>query len=525
MKASTSILAILILTLATELPAQKKDPKPPQPWQVRVSLKGFLTEGGIANVSAGEVRFVDQKGATQRLKPKQQFESGDEIQVGPDSFVEVLLNPGIYLRLWANTRVRFIDLSPDNLKLELINGSIIVENYVAPPGIFEHSNAKQNPNNLRDSFGSGYQGINVMTPQGDFMIARGGLYRCDLDGDSRASLKVAKGLAVIPGNLLSDRMAATLGDRVPTIENYDAAREDDFDKWSHQRAIVSAATNKALRDTPWGSQLRKNDMTYLNIDYDERNARMKEALTISARGGGVGFAEPGAEYKSDEASWQPLTSEVELKPGDRVRTNAIARAEIHLYPDCYLFLNGNTEIVYGARRDAGVAVKLITGSAMMVSSLKRKVGLLTSLLAPTGEFEIPEGGVYRLNVRSPRQAELVVYQGSATIQGQLITQSQRAILSGTGIETGPLRWMDIDPFELWSRKRSQFLILSLSMGAVLEKADTKHRPALVPGSAHRVISSGMWYLFPETDAYTFVPTERDRRSPYGPKYEFWFRTE
>lgn len=528
MKASSSILAILFLTFAIELSgqttAQKKDQQSHGPQ--RVKLEGFVTEGGIANVIYGAARLIDQKGVSQRIRPKQQFESGHEIQLGPDSFVEVLLNPGTYLRLWANTRVRFTDLSPDNLKLELISGSIIVENYVAPLGIFEHSNAKQNPNDLRDSFGTGYQGINVMTPQGDFMIARGGLYRCDLEGDGRASLKVSSGLAVIPGNVLSDRMATTLGDRVPTIENFDAAREDGFDRWSHQRAIVSAATNKALRDTPWGAQLRKNDMTYLDIEYDERHARMKEALTVSARGGGVGFAEPGAEYQTDEAAWRPLTTEVELKPGDHVRTNAIARAEIHLYPECYLLLNGNTEIAYGARPDAGVAIKLINGSAMVFSSLKRKSGMLTSLMAPTGEIEISEGGIYRLNVKSNREAELVVYQGSATIKGQVITESQRGILSGKGFETGPTRWMDIDPFELWSRKRSQFLILSLSMPGLLEKANNnKHRPALAPGSVHRVRSSGMWYLFPETDAYTFVPSERDRRSPYGPKYEFWFRSE
>jgi hypothetical protein len=523
MKASISIFAILFLTAATELPAQQKDPKPPQPWQVPVKLQGFLTEGGLANVIAGDVLYLGETGRPQRLKLKQRFENGDQIQVGPESFVEVLLNPGSYLRLWANTRVRFIDLSPDNLKLELINGSIIVENYIAPRGMFEHANDKQNPNDLRDSFDDGYQAINVWTPQGDFMIARGGLYRCDLDGDHRASLKVVKGVAVIPGNLISDGMATTLGDRVPTIQNA-GAREDNFDRWSRQRALALAGANKALRDTSWGKQLRDNQLSYLDIEYGERSARMKEALTVSARGGGVGFAEPGAEYQTGEAPWQPLTSDIELKPGDRVRTNGSARVEIHLYPESYLLLNTNTEIVYGARPDAGAAIKLFSGSAMMLSSLTRKSGVFTSLVAPTGEIEIPEGGIYRLNVKS-REAELVVYHGSATIQGQLITESQRAILRGTRVETGPIRWMDIDPFELWSRKRSHFLILALSAAAFHTKIETsKHRPALLPGSVHRVIDSGMWYFFPEMGAYTFVPSDRDRRSPYGPKYEFWFRT-
>jgi hypothetical protein len=212
-----------------------------------------------------------------------------------------------------------------------------------------------------------------------------------------------------------------------------------------------------------------------------------------------------------------------LKTGDRVRTSAGARAEIHLYPECYLLLNGNTEIVYGARPDEGVAIKVVSGSAIIVSSLKRKSSVLTSLLAPAGEIEIAEGGVYRLNVRS-RQAELVVYQGRATAKGQLINESQRAILSATGVETGPTRWMDIDPFELWSLKRSYLLVISLNIPDV-QKVDKKHGPAIMPRSAHRVRNSGMWYLFPETDSYTFVPAAADRKSPYGPKYEFWFRTD
>ena len=61
----------------------------------------------------GVARYLNNKGVAQVLKPLQEFESGDEIQVGADSYVEVLLIPGTFLRLAANARVRFIDVSPE----------------------------------------------------------------------------------------------------------------------------------------------------------------------------------------------------------------------------------------------------------------------------------------------------------------------------------------------------------------------------------------------------------------------------
>ena len=205
----------------------------------------------------GVGRYLNSKGVAQVLKPLQEFESGDEIQVGADSYVEVLLTPGSFLRLGPNARVRFIDVSPDNLKLQLISGSAILENYVPPLGMYEHANAKSSPNDVRSLFDSGYQAIDVLTPQGDFMMARGGLYRCDIGADGRASLQVLTGLAVIPGDVLSDGMSAMLGDRVATIDKIDASREDKFDAWSRRRAVALVAASNALGDTPWGKNCEK----------------------------------------------------------------------------------------------------------------------------------------------------------------------------------------------------------------------------------------------------------------------------
>ena len=524
MKAAIPIFAFL-LAFPPAPPAQNNPPKPLQPQQEIPKIEGFITEGSVANVIDGVAHYVDEKGARHRLKPLLEFEGGEEIQVGPDSYVELLLTPGSFLRLSAHARMRFLDVSPDNLKLQLISGSAILESYVPPVGIYEPSNAKATPNDVRALFDSGYQAIDVVMPHGEFMLARGGLYRFDIDAGGRTSLQVLTGLAVIPGDVLSDGMSALLGDRVAKIEKIDGRREDKFDGWSRRRAMALVAASNALRETWWGRKMRKNNLTYFSIEYSERRIRIREGLTVSAVAGSVGFADPGAEYQSPEGRWQPLTTDIELKAGDRVRTNTNARVEIHLYPECYLLLDGNTEVVYGARRDGGVAIKSIAGSLMMVSSLKRKDSVLTSLLAPTNEIEISEAGVYRLNVTSAREAQLLVYGGRATIQGQEIKEGRCANLNGDAIEIDYARGIDIDPFELWARKRSHLLIKAEIIKDFLGKFDPKRRPANMPVSAHRVIGTGLWYLSPQTGAYTFVPAAPERKSPYGFKYEFWFRSQ
>ncbi|HMH43042.1 MAG TPA: hypothetical protein VK557_06135 [Pyrinomonadaceae bacterium] len=543
MKAQTSTLAVLLLLVLPACPlAQNKDAKLPQPQEEREDLKGFRAEGGLVNVVEGEVVYLKQKKTSQTLKPQQELETGDEIQVGQNSYAEFLLNPGSYLRLSPRTRVRFLDLTPDNLKLKLLSGSVILETSITRPRpeSFTKPNQKQSTEDVRDRFAGQYSSITVLTAQGDFVTAAGGLYRCDVDDDGRGSLKVLNGIAVVPGSLLSDGMRTALGDRVPVIESFDTAREDSFDAWSHRRAISLLDSNRSLRNTAWHTRLRKNHLSYLNIEYDERLDRMKQAMTVSVNPGTVAFAELGAEYQTEGSPWKPLAADAELKDGDRVRTGPDARVEIHIYPECYLLLSANAEIAYNTRRDQGVAAKLIQGSAIIVSTLPGSTGLVTSLIAPEGEIEIPTAGFYRLDVHPHRPSDLLVYQGSVTIRGRELTEGKRAVLSQNDFDSAVIRQMDIDPFEMWSRYRSsllmQVLIRARRSGFVPAKELTKyevdifkHRKA-PPAAAHNISSAGMWYLDPAAKAYTFVPGVwafspfgGDYLSPYGGEYAVSYR--
>ncbi|MBK8148183.1 MAG: FecR domain-containing protein [Acidobacteria bacterium] len=82
--------------------------------------------GGVSYVE-GKVSVVRKEGKSGLLIKDDQIEVGDRVSTGPDSKAEILLNPGSYLRLGANTSFEFLTTSLDDLKLKLHGGSAVVE--------------------------------------------------------------------------------------------------------------------------------------------------------------------------------------------------------------------------------------------------------------------------------------------------------------------------------------------------------------------------------------------------------------
>src|SRR2546428_11877699 len=254
---SLSTVALILIFASTP---QAQNQKAPKPQEKKTDLKGFLTEGGIANIVEGRAVYLHDKDAPQGLTPRKALENGDVINVGANGLVEVLLNPGIYLRLFSNTEVTFLDLSPDNLKLKLSKGSAILEILVLP---FEPKHPSYNE--LRSQFNGSYQSITTSTPAGDFVTTRGGIYRCDVGDEGHTVLKVVKGFAAVNASLVGPGMETVLGDRVPFVKKFSKDRENAFDRWSRERAVVLLASNRSLRNTDWHTQLRKNVLSDLEI--------------------------------------------------------------------------------------------------------------------------------------------------------------------------------------------------------------------------------------------------------------------
>src|SRR5678816_1715153 len=63
----------------------------------------------------------------QQLTIKEDLEAGDVVKTGLDGRVEMLLNPGSYMRVGENSEFELADNSLDNLEVRLIRGTAIVE--------------------------------------------------------------------------------------------------------------------------------------------------------------------------------------------------------------------------------------------------------------------------------------------------------------------------------------------------------------------------------------------------------------
>src|SRR5436190_10222319 len=104
------------------------------------------------------------KGETgwQQLTVTDDLETGDRVRTASDGRVEILLNPGSYLRLGGDSEVELADNSLANLEVRLIKGTAIVE----ASGIEETQMM-----------------INISTPHARLAIDRQGLYRLNVVPD------------------------------------------------------------------------------------------------------------------------------------------------------------------------------------------------------------------------------------------------------------------------------------------------------------------------------------------------------
>src|SRR6185503_17286148 len=129
------------------------------------------------NAVTGEAS-VTSKGDSgwQQLMITDDLNAGDRVRTSYDGRVEILLNPGSYLRVGGNSEVELSDNTLENLEVRLIRGTAIVE-------------------------ATGADGlelnINISTPHTNFAIVRQGLYRLSVVPGDATELIVRKGRVIL----------------------------------------------------------------------------------------------------------------------------------------------------------------------------------------------------------------------------------------------------------------------------------------------------------------------------------------
>jgi len=479
------LVSALILALAGSIMGQSQEPEGPR--DDTVIAEGFRVEGGLLNLSDGDVACLCNGVPIRKVQTGRAFKNGDVVRIGEEGRAEILLDPGYYLRLANNSQARLMDLSPGNLKIKLERGSAILEIAVNDlPDLYRR---------MLDLF---FDLVTVITPRDEYALATGGVYRFNVNADTSSDVKVLNGLVVVAGSRVTKGTIASVRNGQVTLAPLGKTGADAFDTWSRDRAAALVQANKSLQKMSWYKKMQ-NEKAYITILDPADPARADAMSTISARNGVVSFVEIGALLRSGESAWQELQAGENLSNGDRVRTAAESRAEIHPYPDHKLYLGSNTEMVFLEQADGQVSLTIVKGSAVVIvpdTNSKAKVRNSLTVIAEKAEYRIAERGTYRLNVLSEGKSEMLVYDGAVKVGGGEVKAARRIVRSGAAESELPLDRQAQDSFDIWSNKKNTYS----------------------PRSRHRLAFGGLWFLHDLTQQYTFVPSGWNFKSPYGGNY-------
>jgi hypothetical protein len=187
--------------------------------------------GGI-NAVTGRAN-VHLKGGSdwQQLSVTDDLDAGDVVRTETGGRVEMLLNPGSYLRIGENSEFELVNNSLENLEVRLLRGTAIVEATGADDSELM---------------------INISTPHTKLAIVRHGLYRLNVVPEDATELIVRKGRVMLNdsqkikgGNKVVFSGSAFLVAKLQDAEKKD---RDEIALWSKERAETLAKANRRISD-------------------------------------------------------------------------------------------------------------------------------------------------------------------------------------------------------------------------------------------------------------------------------------
>ncbi|MEK7723818.1 MAG: FecR domain-containing protein [Acidobacteriota bacterium] len=201
----------------------------------------------LISAKAGGVNYVSGKVAVEKdgkadgfLKKGDEIEVGDKVLSQTDGKVEILLNPGSYIRLAENSSFEFLSTSLDDLQLQVNKGSAIFE--VIADKDFT---------------------VTIKMPNSKFYLISEGVFRVDVLENGEGKISVWKGKAQVGdanATIVKGGKSATQNATNVAIEKFDRDKKGEFDNWSRDRAKEIAKTNASLIQR----QMRQSLLTSYN---------------------------------------------------------------------------------------------------------------------------------------------------------------------------------------------------------------------------------------------------------------------
>jgi hypothetical protein len=209
-----------ILLAATSVLAQDRKPIP------RGEMDKYVVsaKAGVVNLVEGDARVIRARpfAIPEMLISGDELQSGDKVKTGTSGRAEILLNPGCYLRLGAQSEFVFLFDNFTIDRLKLLRGSAVLE-------------------------ASAMEGsITVETPKARFEIARDGLYRFNVSPDGKAEVAVHKGRVVVGNTTIKEGKRAVVEGGTAAIASLNKQDADVLDDWSKDRSKALIALNSGL---------------------------------------------------------------------------------------------------------------------------------------------------------------------------------------------------------------------------------------------------------------------------------------
>ena len=144
----------------------------------------------------GNVVYV-RENAKFDIEPNLELKQADVVRTGANARAELLLQPGNFLRVGADTECQIADDRYDRLKLLLNKGALSLELL---------KNDWEDTSDFFETIKLGFELIRVITPNAEVLITQPGIFRINVS-DGRTELVVRRGEAVIDGRRVKEKRA------------------------------------------------------------------------------------------------------------------------------------------------------------------------------------------------------------------------------------------------------------------------------------------------------------------------------
>jgi len=184
-------------------------------------------KAGGANLVVGHVTIARKDGTDLSLMKGDVVEVGERVTTSAGSRIELLLNPGSYVRIGPNSSFEFVSTNLDELELRLHSGSAMFEVFTT-----------------RDFL------VRLSAGTAQFGLVETGVYRLDVDSENSARLSVWDGRAEagVSGNFKArDGRRIVFANGTYSIQKFDRDDQDELAVWSRERGKTLAKSVASLQ--------------------------------------------------------------------------------------------------------------------------------------------------------------------------------------------------------------------------------------------------------------------------------------